>query len=121
MVVGTDPADGSRLDQAPARVTVTFSESVSVEAGFLKVVDGGGEQVSEGEPTATGPDVSVPLRAGLGDGSYLVSYRIVSPDSHPIGGAFSFVVGDGPLVAPTGAVTGGTTNRVVELVFTVAR
>ena len=121
VVVGTDPADGSRLDQAPARVTVTFSESVSVEAGFLKVVDGGGGQVSEGEPTATGPDVSVPLRPGLGDGSYLVSYRIVSPDSHPIGGAFSFVVGDGPLVAPTGAVTGGTTNRVVELVFTAAR
>jgi copper transport protein len=120
-VVGTDPADGSRLDAVPVRVTVTFSERVSVEAGFLKVVDGAGEQVSEGAPTADGPRVSVPLRGGLGDGSYVVSYRIVSPDSHPIGGAFSFVVGDGPLVAASGAVVGGTADGAVEAVFTTAR
>jgi copper transport protein len=61
------------------------------------------------------------LRAGLGDGSYIVSYRIVSTDSHPISGAFSFVVGDGPLVAATGAVIGGTTDPVVDVVFTATR
>ncbi|MFL6127742.1 MAG: FixH family protein [Mycobacteriales bacterium] len=120
-VVGTDPADGSRLDAAPAKVSVTFSEDVSVRAGFVKVVDANGEQVSRGEPTGSGREVSVPLRSGLGDGNYIVSYRIVSADSHPIGGAFSFVVGDGPLVAATGAVVGGTTDQVVRLVFTVAR
>ena len=120
-VVSTDPADGSRLEAAPAKVSITFSEDVAVNSGFLKVVDADGEQVSQGEPAGTGREVSVPLRSGLGDGSYIVSYRIVSADSHPISGAFSFVVGDGPLVAASGAVIGGTTDPVVDVVFTVAR
>lgn len=120
-VVASDPADSTRLEAAPAKVTVTFTEDVSAEAGFLKVVDGRGDVVSEGAATSTGRDVSVPLRSGLGDGSYIVSYRIVSADSHPISGAYAFAVGDGPLVAATGAVVGGTTDPVVNVVFTVAR
>ena len=94
---------------------------MSVRSGFLKVVDGDGKQVS-GELTSTGPTISVPLvQLGLGDGSYIVSYRVVSAYLHPIGGALSFVVGDGPLVAASGAVIGGTTDPVVDAVFTVAR
>lgn len=121
VVVGTDPVDGSRLDAAPAQVSVIFSENVSADAGFVKVVDSKGNQVSEGDARSDGTTVSVPLRSGIGDDSYLVSYRIVSADSHPISGAFSFVVGDGPLVAATGAVVGGTTDPVVDNVFTVVR
>ena len=120
-VVATDPADSSRLEAAPSRVTVTFSESVSADAGFLKVVDGTGAQVSVGTPTSSGRQVSVPLRSGLGDGSYVVSYRIVSSDSHPISGAYAFVVGDGPLVGATGSVLGGSTDPVVNAVFTAVR
>jgi copper transport protein len=120
-VVSSTPADSSRLDAAPTTVTVTFSEAVSAQAGFLKVVDGKGEQVSTGSVTSSGRDVSVPLRPGLRDGSYIVSYRIVSADSHPISGAYAFVVGDGPLVAASGSVLGGSTDPVVTTVFTAAR
>lgn len=120
-VASSNPTDSARLDAMPGTVTVTFTESVSAQAGFLKVVDSEGEQVSEGAPTSSGRDVSVQLRSGLGEGSYIVSYRIVSADSHPITGAYAFVVGDGPLVAATGAVIGGTTDPVVSVVFTVAR
>jgi copper transport protein len=120
-VVSSDPADSSRLDAVPSRVSVTFSESVSVNAGFIKVVDSKGEQVSVGSPTGDGATVSVGLRSGLKDGSYIVSYRIVSADSHPISGAYAFVVGDGPLVAASGSVVGGSTDPVVNTVFTVAR
>jgi copper transport protein len=120
-VAGSDPAESSRLQAAPSKVTVTFSEDVGVGAGFLKVVDGKGNTVSTGSATSNGRDVSVPLASGLGDGSYIVSYRITSADSHPIDGAFAFVVGDGPLIAATGSVLGGGTDGVVSDVFTVAR
>jgi copper transport protein len=120
-VAGSDPAESSRLQAAPTKVTVTFSEDVGVGAGFLKVVDGKGNTVSQGSATTNGRDVSVPLASGLGDGSYIVSYRITSADSHPIDGAFAFVVGDGPLIAATGTVLGGGTDGVVSDVFTVAR
>ncbi len=120
-IVGSDPAESSRLQAAPAKVTITFSEDVSVGAGFLKVVDGKSNIVSEGNAKATGRNVTVPLRSGIGDGSYIVSYRITSVDSHPIDGAYAFVVGDGPLVAATGSVVGGGTDGVVTKVFDVAR
>ncbi len=120
-VAGSDPAESSRLQAAPSKVTVTFSEDVGVGAGFLKVVDGKGNTVSTGAATSNGRDVSVALASGLGDGSYIVSYRITSADSHPIDGAFAFVVGDGPLIAATGSVLGGGTDGVVSDVFTVAR
>ncbi|HST67262.1 MAG TPA: copper resistance CopC family protein, partial [Mycobacteriales bacterium] len=120
-VAGSDPAESSRLQAAPSKVTMTFSEDVGVGAGFLKVVDGKGNTVSTGSATSNGRDVSVALASGLGDGSYIVSYRITSADSHPIDGAYAFVVGDGPLIAATGSVVGGGTDGFVSDVFTVAR
>jgi copper transport protein len=121
-VAGSDPAESSRLTSVPAKVTMTFSEDVSVGAGFLKVVDGKGNTVSTGSATSNGRDVSVALASGLGDGSYIVSYRITSADSHPIDGAYAFVVGDGPLIAASGSVVGGSgTDGVVADTFTVAR
>ncbi len=80
---GSNPAEGSRLQAVPSKVTVTFSEDVTVGAGLLNVLDSTGNTVSAGVATSTGRDVSVPLRSGLSDGSYIVSYRTVSADSHP--------------------------------------
>jgi copper transport protein len=120
-VAGSDPAESSRLQAAPSTVTMTFSEDVTVGAGFLKVVDNKGNTVTQGTAKSNGRNVTVPLRSGLGDGSYIVSYRVISADSHPIDGAYAFVVGDGPLVAATGSVIGGGTNGVITKIFDVAR
>jgi copper transport protein len=120
-VAGSDPAESSRLQAVPAKVTVTFSEDVTLGGGYLKVVDSKSNIVSDGTAKIDGRTVSVPLKSGLGDGSYIVSYRITSADSHPIGGAYAFVVGNGPLVAATGSVVGGGTNGVISKVFDVAR
>jgi copper transport protein len=119
--VGSDPAESSRLQAVPSKVTVTFSEDVTLGGGYLKVVDGKSNIVSAGTAKVDGHKVSVPMKPGLGDGSYIVSYRVTSADSHPIGGAYAFVVGDGPLVAATGSVVGGGTNGVISKIFDVAR
>jgi copper transport protein len=120
-VEGSDPAESSRLQSPPTKVTMTFSEDVSLGAGYLKVVDSKSNIVSEGDAKVEGRNVTVPLKSGLGDGSYIVSYRITSADSHPIGGAYAFVVGDGPLIAATGSVVGGSTNGVISKIFDVVR
>jgi len=119
-LVATDPADGSRLDAVPGQVSLTFSESVSLDVGYVRVVDARGQRVDEGDPShpnGKGDMASVKLRAGLGAGGYIVSYRVVSADSHPVSGAFAFTVGSGPLVGTTGAVTdsGGTTPLAATL------
>jgi copper transport protein len=120
-VAGTDPAESSRLEAVPKTVTMTFSEDVTLGGGYLKVVDSKGNEVSSGGAKITGRDVTVPVRTGLGDGSYIVSYRITSADSHPINGAYAFVVGDGPLIAITGSVVGGATDGTITKLFDVAR
>ncbi|MGR7025741.1 copper resistance CopC/CopD family protein [Geodermatophilus sp. URMC 62] len=96
-LASTDPGEGARLDAAPGAVTLRFSEGVSLGAGYARVLGEDGERVDTGAPSVDGDTVTVPLRDGLPDASYVVTYRIVSADSHPVSGAYAFVVGDGEL------------------------
>src|SRR5262249_7640201 len=99
-LVPADPPDGSRLASPPGRVTLTFSESVSLGVGFVRVVDQSGHEVDAGpaeHPAGAGEAVAVRLRPRLPNGGYLVSYQVVSADSHPISRAGAVTVGDRPL------------------------
>lgn len=120
-VVGSDPIDGSRLRTAPTAVTISFDEAVTLNsAGYLRVVDQAGRRVDTGQaghPNGVGAKISVPLRSGLGDGTYTASFRIVSDDGHPVAGAIRFVVGNGQLAAGVSPSTvDGTTSVVFDLV-----
>ncbi len=90
------PADRSALDTAPAEVSLTFSEPVTVPRGGLRVLDAEARRVDLG-PVDTGNAsvVAVALPPDLPDGAYVVSYRVISADSHPVGGVRTFTVGDG--------------------------
>ena len=44
-LVSTDPGEGARLEEAPAQVTLTFTEGVSLGAGHTRVLDASGERV----------------------------------------------------------------------------
>ena len=89
-----DPPDGARLDAPPAQVSLTFSEAISADLGGLRVFDTSGERVDTGAATVSGSSVSVGLRADLGDGAYISTYRVLSADGHPVRGALTFTVGD---------------------------
>ncbi|HEV2887863.1 MAG TPA: copper resistance CopC family protein, partial [Jatrophihabitans sp.] len=117
VLVGSDPADGGRLAQSPAAVTLRFNEQVGLQLGYLRVVDPAGRRVDSGpvtHPGGVGSSVSVALKPGLGDGSYLASYRVISADSHPVAGSIRFVVGDGPLDAGSGASGSAPVERAVS-------
>jgi copper transport protein len=120
-LVSTDPGEGARLQEAPDEVTLTFTEGVSLGAGYARVLDASGERVDTGSATVEGDAVVVPLRGDLPDVGYLVTYRVVSADSHPISGAFSFVVGDGELVPTDAAAGAGGTDPVVAAALPAAR
>ena len=119
-LVSTDPGEGARLETVPAQVTVEFSEGVSLGAGYARVLSSDGERVDTGTAAVEGRILSIPLRADLPDDGYLVTYRVVSADSHPISGAFSFAVGDGELVA-AGAAAEDATDPVVSRLLPAAR
>ncbi|HEV7726510.1 MAG TPA: copper resistance CopC family protein [Modestobacter sp.] len=120
-VVTTTPADGARLTAAPAEVTVEFDEDVSLGAGYARVLGQDGRRVDAGAPAVRDKLLTVPLRDALPAGSYVVTWRVVSADSHPVSGAWSFVVGDGELVAPSAADIGAAADPVVAAALPAAR
>lgn len=120
ILVATTPGDGERLESPPAEVTLEFSEGVSVDAGYVRVLGPGGERVDAGAPVEDGGVITAPLRSGLADASYTVSYRVVSEDAHPISGAYAFVVGGGELEAAA-AVVGEGVDGAVGVALPVAR
>jgi copper transport protein len=92
-LVATDPASGTVVPDAPNKVTLTFSESVQLISGKIQVLAPDGSRADQGPPQQDGATVTIPLRTGGGRGTYLVSYRVVSADSHPVGGSISYSVG----------------------------
>jgi copper transport protein len=90
----TSPRNGQRLATPPAQITLTFSEKVDIVSGGLRLIDSGtGDQVTTPDPRAVGSAVVWPMPPDLPDGAYLVSWRMISADSHPVAGAFSFGIG----------------------------
>lgn len=99
----TEPANGARATASPGAVVLHFTDHVTFTGDALRVNDGKGTPVTAGAPSHPGGSeqlVRIPLRP-LPDGGYLVSWRVVSTDSHPIAGAFAFTVGDGAPLAPS--------------------
>lgn len=92
-LVASTPENGARLDKPPAVVTLTFTEGVNLIDGGIRLVDSLGDRVTTPEPTVDGRDVRWPMPSGLDNGKYLVSWRVVSADGHPVQGAFSFGIG----------------------------
>lgn len=120
-LVTSSPADGARVDAAPAEVTLEFDESVSIGAGYARVLGADGERVDTGAASVTDDVVTIPLRGGLPDASYVVTFRVVSADSHPVSGAYAFVVGDGELVPATDVEAGTDVDPAVATLLPVAR
>ncbi|MFF4350534.1 copper resistance CopC/CopD family protein [Streptomyces sp. NPDC001530] len=93
-VTGSDPKQGSVVDKAPAQVSLTFSEKVAMNDGSLRVLDPKGKRVDTGGATnLSGTTYGVKLHSGLPDGTFTVTYQVVSADSHPVSGAFTFSIG----------------------------
>jgi len=94
-LVSTDPANGAHVDPPPTRVSLRFSENVSLKLGGVRVLNTDGERVDKDDAKAVGDTVTVGLRDGLASGPYVVAWNVISADSHPVNGAFTFVVGAG--------------------------
>ena len=89
----SNPAPGSVIGESPTEITVTFSEAITPVAGRVQVLAPDGKRIS-GTATARGAVLHIPVRkADRPLGTYLVSYRIISADSHPVGGGLTFSVG----------------------------
>ncbi|AZP18923.1 hypothetical protein EJC51_24355 [Streptomyces aquilus] len=93
-LTGSDPQQGTVVDKAPDQISLTFSEKVAMSDGSLRVLDPKGKRVDQGKASnVSGTTYAVQLHSGLPDGTYTVTYQVVSEDSHPVAGAYTFSIG----------------------------
>lgn len=107
VVVSTTPPAGFVVATAPGEVTLRFDEPVVLTPAAIRVYDDHLHRVDmggAGHRTGRRDTVGVRLRPGLGTGTYTVTYRLISADSHPVAGGYTFSVG-----APS-AVTGSASD-----------
>lgn len=91
----SSPSAGQTVATSPINVELRFDENVQVSLGGVRVFDSRGHQVDTSAPSHPGGGgsriaVHVPH---LGNGSYVVTWRVISADTHPVRGAFVFSVG----------------------------
>ncbi|RHW28027.1 copper resistance protein CopC [Nocardioides immobilis] len=91
-LVSSDPAEGELLAEAPDEVTLTFDEPVSVVDDGIRAYDAAGDPLDV-EAGARDEVVTADLPADLADGTYVVTWRFVSSDGHPIAGSLTFHIG----------------------------
>lgn len=96
--LSSEPAKGTRLDEAPGSVSVTLTEPVDPQGTTLRVVDADGERVDLGDMTNSGgtrPTLRVSLPQDLPDGAYRILWQALSgTDGHVTDGTVGFAVGD---------------------------
>ena len=97
-LIRSDPADRAVVARAPAALTLVFNEPVSPLA--LRLVGEGGHTLELTDVAAVDATLTIRLPGPLPQGTHLLSWRVVSADGHPVGGALTFSVGRPSAGAP---------------------
>ncbi|MEW2314037.1 copper resistance CopC/CopD family protein [Streptomyces bauhiniae] len=116
----TNPEDGTILQRAPRTLTLTYTESVGLLTDSFRVYDPENHRLSTGQADhapGRADTVRVPLPARMAKGTYVVAWRVVSADSHPVSGALTFSVGERTVTTATapGAAENGTTTSLYNI------
>ncbi|GAA3445529.1 copper resistance CopC family protein [Planomonospora venezuelensis] len=100
----SDPAKGEKVESLE-EVKLTFSAGVRFPNVVLRAGDG--TPYHDGKPAADGAVVRQKVKAGLPPGEYVIAYRVVSSDGHPIEGEIPFTLAGDP--APSATSSGSAT------------
>jgi len=118
----TVPAYGTRVEQSPKLVRLTFDESVDALPDAIRVYNAHGRLLSgDTQTSADKRTITAPVSA-VRRGGYTVRWRAVSADSHVVSGVFTFGVRAAAPAATDAFGSGGptTAEHVVRWVYFLA-
>jgi len=97
-LVRTVPRANVVLNRPPPVVELTYTEAVEPTFAAVSVTSSSGKSETAGSPRRSAADAKtlvIPLKR-VDPGWYLVYWRVISVDGHPVRGAFEFAVGPNP-------------------------
>jgi methionine-rich copper-binding protein CopC len=101
----TSPANGSTVASIPDSVSITFNNRPLLLGSQIRVNDASGQNWADGSVEIVDTVVSQKLRPGAPAGTFTVIWRVVSSDSHPIEGTFTFTSKAGSTTAGSGSAS----------------
>jgi len=122
LLLRSDPAPQSTAPTAPTMVRLFFSEGVEVSGGDVRVYDVDGKRVDKSVATRKdgNREVDVPVER-MSDGTYTVTWRAVSADTHAVHGGFTFYVGHPSSISPVAIDAEAGAPRWVSVGYGIAR
>jgi copper resistance protein C len=87
-----EPRVGNKVATPPREVTLWFTQKLEPAFSSVTVTNAAGQRVDSGKARVSGNQMSVSLRPG-GTGTYHVTWRVLSVDTHRTDGSFTFQVG----------------------------
>jgi methionine-rich copper-binding protein CopC len=87
-----EPRVGNTVRPAPRELTLWFTQNIEPAFSSVTVTDDAGQRVDAGKPSVSGSMMRVQLRASR-PGTYRVTWRVPSVDTHTTEGSFTFNVG----------------------------
>jgi copper transport protein len=116
------PSNNSVTRTSPSSVSLQFNEAVETAFGSIRVYDCGGGRVDSGKIIRPGKSsVAVRIDRRLAKGTYTVTWRVISADSHPVAGAFVFNVKKATAGGSCKQVFGAKTPGTVDALFKFMR
>jgi len=119
-LASTFPTDGSVVPTEPTQVTATFDQPVGITPSSLEVYTPDGDRADDGDATLVdAEEIAVTMLPGQGKGTYTAVWHVISADTHPVSGAFTFSIG-APSATHVPALEENP-NTLVSILFAVAR
>lgn len=118
-LIATSTSDGVVLQQAPAEITLRFSEPVAPLVFKLVLPNGSIQPVMQITTTTDGLKATLPRTTARG--SYVLSWRVVSGDGHPVGGTLGYSVGVASGEAATSTSLVPASARSVQIAIWLTR
>jgi len=91
----SSPAPSALLTSSPKEIRLDFDEQVEATLGDVRVYDSEQREVANSKTVRSSSDLSIVTAdvPTLQNGVYVVVWRVVSADGHPVTGAFPFEIG----------------------------
>lgn len=106
---GSSPVANAVVPSAPGEISLDFSEAIEERLASIRLFDGDEREITieRARRLASDPSIVVSNLPPIAAGVYVVVWRVVSADGHPLRGSYSFEVGN---------TTVGDTTELVETV-----
>ncbi|EID54238.1 copper resistance CopC family protein [Saccharomonospora xinjiangensis] len=92
-LISSNPGEGDSLDTSPTEVVLTFDQPVEdADVNEVAVTGPNGDQWAKGTVKVDGDTVTAPLRPLGPAGEYIIGFRVLSADGHPVSDEIRFTL-----------------------------